>query len=292
MHYEQIKNVFTKYLKTDDFTLVVKERFLGGMSNFTYHAIVNGVDYVIRIANRTGRDFVSYVDEKLHLHLVEPFGLTSKTLYYDLDEGHKIAEYIPGENLTSSLDTNDLENIAHLLRELHKTKIEGIDYDLVGRFTRYEKLVPQLSPLYYELKSFWLQEYENTYRKFLKIFCHGDVQRTNIIRGPEGYFFVDFEFAGMNDPFIDIAGFGNISFDDALALLPYYLKKPAGDNDYRRLYFYRMFQVLQWHLVATYKHDIGQSAALHIDFEKYAHNYLKFAEDYREKIISLSSDLQ
>ncbi|HZJ89878.1 MAG TPA: phosphotransferase [Bacilli bacterium] len=288
MHTKQIKEVFIDYLQTEDYTLEIKERFLGGMSNFTYHVIVNGTDYVVRIANQTGREFVSYPGEKLHLHLVEPFLLTSKTLYYNLESGNKIAEYIPGENLANSLNAHDLENVARLLRELHATKIEGIDYDLVGRFTRYEKLVDSLSPLYYELKAFWLNEYKATYAKIAKIFTHGDVQRTNIIRGPRGYFLVDFEFAGMNDPFIDIAGFGNIDFNDALNLLPYYLKKPATDQDYRRLYFYRMFQVLQWHLVALYKHNIGQSTALQIDFEKYANNYLNFAHEYREKIISLS----
>ncbi len=288
MHEQIIREVFTSYLQREDFKLEVLERFLGGMSNFTYHVRVNNVDYVIRIANETGKDFVDYTSEKLHLHLVEEHGLTSKTYYYDLGRGHKISAYIPGTNLINDFSEEDYENIAKLLRLLHKTNIKALDYDMVGRFVRYEKLVPKLSKEYYTLKQFWLELYEKTYVQFPKVFTHGDAQRSNIIKGPTGYILVDFEFAGMNDPYYDIASFGNIDFNDSLRLLTHYLKNPPRNDDYRRVYFYRMFQVLQWHVVATYKESIGQSAALHIDFAKHAAKYLKFAQDYKEKIISLT----
>lgn len=288
MHKHVIQKVFTDYLQREDFKLEVLERFLGGMSNFTYHVRVDGVDYVIRIANETGKDFVDYTSEKLHLHLVEEHSLTSTTYYYDLVHGHKISQYIPGANLINNFREEDYTNIAELLHTLHKTRIKGLDYDMVGRFERYEKLVPALSEEYYLLKQFWLDLYESTYAQFPKVFTHGDAQRSNIIKGPVGYTLVDFEFAGMNDPYYDIASFGNIDFNDSLKLLSSYLKNPPRNEDYRRVYFYRMFQVLQWHVVATYKESIGQSAALHIDFAKHAAKYLQFAQDYKDKIISLT----
>lgn len=288
MYKEKIINAFKVYLGTDDVNLEYQERFLAGMSNYTYHVRVNGVDYVIRIANQEGRIFVNYASEKLHLFLLEPFGVTSKTLFYDTESGTKISEYIPGANLTSELTSEDYKGVARALHELHNLPIEGVDYDEINRLARYEAPVKaHLSSTYFELKAFWLKENATTYKDSGIAFTHGDAQRTNIIKSGENYFLVDFEFAGMNDPYFDIASFGNISFDDSLNLLDYYLDRKALPHEKRRVMFHRLFQVLQWHVVALQKHLSGQSEKLLIDFKKYSDNYLAFAGVLAQKIKAL-----
>ena len=56
-------------------------------------------------------------------------------------------------------------------------------------------------------------------------------------------------FSGLNDPYSDVASFGNITFNDPLLLLNYYLKRQAKPAEVRRLMFNRLYQVLQWHVV-------------------------------------------
>ncbi len=288
MHKAKIINAFKVYLGINDVNLEYQERFLGGMSNYTYHVIVNGNDYVIRIANPDGRVFVDYASEKLHLFLLEPFDITSKTLFYDTDTGIKISVYIPGDNLTAQLSHEDYFGVARSLHALHDLEIEGVDYGQVERLERYESLVKEhLTQEYFELKASWLQEYATTYRDALIVFTHGDAQRTNIVKSDEQYILVDFEFAGMNDRYFDIASFGNIDFNDSLTLLDYYLGRKALPHEIRRVKFHRMFQVLQWHVVALYKHLNGQSEKLHIDFKKYSENYLAFAAYLAQKIKAL-----
>lgn len=288
MQKKTIIKTFEKYLQTKDIRLTHLERFLGGMSNYTYHVVINDIDYVIRIANQEGKEFVFYPGEKLHLFLMEPFNLTPKTLYYDTKTGHKISEYYPGNNLTTTLKTADYEGVAALLRTLHSLPLEGIDYDELARFKRYEKRVKEhLSPMYHELKAYWISEFKAHYARFPKVFTHGDAQRANIIVYKGTYTLLDFEFAGVNDPFFDIASFGNISFDDSLTLLEYYLKRKATKAEIRRVMFYRYFQVLQWHVVALRKHLNGQSEKLHIDFKKYSDNYLAFAKVLSKKVKAL-----
>lgn len=282
----KITRAFEKFLNTKDIHITYCERFLGGMSNYTYHVVVNGIDYVIRIANHEGKIYVDYPSEKLHLFLLEPFEITSKTLYYDTKTGIKIASYLPGHNLTKDLTNADYEGVANELRYLHSLDIEGIDYDMPGRFKRYEKLVKNhLTDTYTQLKALWTNEYHTHYESLPKVFTHGDAQRSNIIKDKEKYFLVDFEFAGMNDPFFDIASFGNIDFfNDSLNLLNAYLKREAQPHELRRVMFYRMFQVLQWHIVALAKYLSGQSEKLHIDFKKYSDNYLSLAQLLADKI--------
>ena len=49
--------------------------------------------------------------------------------------------------------------------------------------------------------------------------------------------------------------------------------------------FYRMFQALQWHQVATRKQMVGLSVVLHFDFEALAKKYLLLAETLYNEII-------
>ncbi len=288
MHENDIKKAFRQYLMTDDVTLSYVHRFLGGMSNYTYHVIINDHDYVIRIANLEGKDFVNYATEKLHLFLLEPYDFTSKTLFYDTTTGIKISEYFPGENLTVTLTPEDYTAVAAELHKLHALPIEGIDYEKKVRIEHYEALVESpFNPDYFVAKNFWLNEFDTHYAAIPYVFTHGDAQRSNILKHGTKYTLLDFEFSGMNDPFYDLASFGNINFDDSLTLLDYYLKRPAQAFEKRRVMFYRLYQVLQWHIVAKIKDDNGQSEKLHIDFKKYSDNYLNFALVLMAKIKAL-----
>ncbi len=289
MHQDLIIKTFKNYLETEEIRLTECTRFLGGMSNYTYHVVVNDVHYVIRIADDNGKKFVSYPVENLHLFLVEPFNITTKTLYYDTEKGIKISEYISGSDLTGApLVESDFINVSNILHELHALKIEGVDFDAATRLESYEKtLSTPLSKEYFALKSFWLNELRTTYKDVEHVFCHGDAQRSNILKSASRFYLLDFEFAGLNDPYSDIASFGNISFNDPLLLLDYYLGRKAEPFEVRRLMFNRMYQVLQWHVVAKHKHDIGLSEKLHIDFAKYSANYLRFAGEFRENMLKL-----
>ena len=84
MHKDKIINAFKIYLNKDEVNLEYQERFLGGMSNYTYHVKVNGKDYVIRIANKEGRCLL-ITQLRNFIFLLEPFNITSKTLFYDTD---------------------------------------------------------------------------------------------------------------------------------------------------------------------------------------------------------------
>ncbi len=288
MQKEKIIETFQKYLATNHINLTYMERFLGGMSNYTYHVVVNNKDYVIRIANKDGKQFVNYPTEKLHLFLLEPYEITSKTLFYDTETGHKISEYLPGNNLTTTLTHDDFVGVASALRRLHSLPIEGVDYAKKERLDRYEKDVKDvLSDDYFALKRYWISEFNAHYARFSVVFTHGDAQRSNIVKDDKNYTLVDFEFSGLNDPFYDIASFGNIDFNDSLTLLDYYLGHKALPHEKRRVMFYRFFQVLQWHVVALVKHLNKQSEKLHIDFKKYSDNYLSFAKTLAEKIKAL-----
>lgn len=277
---KEVKEVVSKALKVNVEDIVVKERFLGGMSNFTYHVILEDNDYVVRIIGPGAHIFVDRLHEKDHLKLVESLGITNHTIFLDLNTGDKISSFIPGVVLSKVIEAHDYKLVADVLKSLHQKKLQGHDYALIDRLNRYEKAVEgELSSNYFELKKSWIDMYESRYKFFPKVLCHGDAQRANIVVYNDKAYLLDWEFTGNNDIYFDLASFGNISFGDAEHLLDVYLGYKASKEELNRLRFYRMYQVLQWHTVATYKHHIGLSDKLHVPFDVYAKKYLDFASE-------------
>lgn len=256
----------------------VLTRLLGGMSNYTYVIESNGEKYTFRQPGENAFHFVDRDIELKNIRLVEPLGITNHTIYLNLETGIKVAHYVEGTVLSTLKRQDHLKAVSDTLKVIHHSGLKAEnDYDPIGRLKKYEALNPIQLDKYYDLKNIWLNLYEH-YKDDKHVLCHGDAQPSNFIIIENGALVVDFEFTGNNDPYYDIACFGNIDFDDALALLDEYLGHKARPNELKKMIFYRLFQTLQWHQVATYKHTIGLSEKLHIPFDVVALKYLEKAE--------------
>ncbi|MBE0701178.1 MAG: phosphotransferase, partial [Acholeplasmataceae bacterium] len=106
----------------------------------------------------------------------------------------------------------------------------------------------------------------------------------NMVLSGDKLYLLDWEYAGWNEFYYDIASFGNVHFGDALALLDVYLGRKATQEERNHVRFYRMFQALQWHQVALYKEKIGLSPVLQFDFMSLASNFLELAKKLYQEI--------
>ncbi|KFZ27552.1 MAG: Choline/ethanolamine kinase [Candidatus Izimaplasma bacterium HR2] len=267
----------------------VVKRLMGGMSNYTYVIEISGKLYTFRIPGKNAEKFVNRTVEKHNIELVEDLGLNNKTVYFEIDSGFKIAEYIEGTPLHELEPYLFLNQAAAVLSKIHNSgKVSDYDYDPLGRLKLYEGYLAEYdfthSERYLELKAKFLS-YSNKYMDKSKlVLSHGDSQISNFVVTGNGLRLMDWEFTGNNDPYYDIACFGNNDFDHALALLPVYLRKTPTVEEYNRLYFFRAFQTLQWHNVALYKEFIGLSIDLGVDFMFVANLYLDKAEKFLGRI--------
>ncbi len=280
------KKVFN--VKSDDIEVV--ERLMGGMSNYTYIIKVKSKLYTFRIPGKKAEKFVNRIVEAGNIELVKTLDLNNNTIYLDTDTGYKIAEYIEGKPMHELEPMLHLNEVAKVLHKIHNSSLKSkFDYDPLGRLRLYESHLVEFnfthSERYNELKKKFLS-YKNKYMDDLRlVLTHGDSQISNFVVTDTSVKLMDWEFTGNNDPFYDIACFGNNDFDHALALLPIYLKKPTPTvEEYNRLYFFRAFQTLQWHNVALYKEFIGLSKDLGVDFMFVANLYLDKAEKFLNRI--------
>lgn len=287
-HETLIQEVTSNVLNVPKKNISIVSRLMGGMSNFTYIIEAKKDKYTFRIPGKNAEQFVDRDVETYHIDLIEPLNLNNETIYLDIDKGYKIAKYIEGKPLHELDPYNYLEKAAEVLHTIHGSDITSkYDYAPFERLTKYENLVKAYDHTHD-------QRYDNYKEKLLshkpfldqqeRVLCHGDAQISNFVVSSEELYLMDWEFTGMNDPFYDIACFGNANFDHALAILPVYLNRTPNQDDFNRLHLWRTFQCLQWHNVALYKEFIGLSQDLHIDFKKVAAAYLDKAEALLAKL--------
>ena len=259
-------------------------RMLGGMSHLTYHIEIKGIDYTFRVIGKEGNRFVDRTIEKKNLEIIKPLKINNETVYFDVETGEKAALFVEGTVLTQLDFKEHLNEVSDVLKKLHNSNLEpASDYGLIDRLNMYESFTNIRSELFLDLKSKWLKIYEEERKHLPKVFCHGDAQRSNIVIGDQVYL-LDWEYAGWNEVYYDIASFGNVQFEDALLLLDTYLGRKATKEEADAVRFYRMYQALQWHQVALRKEMIGLSEVLHFDFKMLSEKYLKLAETLYHEI--------
>lgn len=284
-----ILEVATEVLKVKKDEVEVLFRLMGGMSNYTYVIKAKNQKYTFRIPGKNAEKFVNRDVEKYHLSLIEPLELSNDTIYLDVKSGIKIAKYIEGNPLHELDPLDYLTSASHILHKLHDSKlVSKYNYDMLGRLSKYEHYLDEYhyehTDRYKALKSAFLNHAKTYLNEDEMVLCHGDSQVSNFVVSNGDMHLMDWEFTGNNDPFYDIACFGNSNFDHAIALLPVYLGHEASQEELNKLYFYRMFQTLQWHNVALYKEFIGLSVDLGVDFMHVASLYLDKAENLLKRI--------
>jgi len=260
----------------------IVKRLEGGMSNYTYVVECQGKKYTYRVPGKFAEKFVDRDDEWANIQEVDRLGLNNVTNYVEIRSGEKLAEYVEGTIMseTDVVSYNAMSVAA--LKKIHGSDLKFKDYDAFGRLDTYQNYCLEMNYVfpqeYLDLRK-KLEAIRATQTNVPKVPCHCDYQPTNLVISGEKLYVLDWEFAGMNDPFYDIACYGNAGFDKALSLLETYVGRKPNKDELQRLYFHRAFQCLQWYNVAIFKDRVGLSKDLNMDFNAVALFFLNMAKD-------------
>ena len=267
-------------LHTQDTRIVM--RLEGGMSNYTYVIEALGKKYTYRVPGKFAEKFVDRIDEWHNIQEVEPLGINNVTTYVEILSGEKLAEYVEGTIMSTTDIISYNEMSVKALKSIHNSKMQFKDYDAFGRLDTYERYCHEMGfshPEKYTQLRTRLEEMRKAYVAVPMVPCHCDYQPTNLVISGEKLYVLDWEYAGMNDPFYDIACYGNAGFDKALSLLESYVGHQPTKEELQRLKFHRAFQCLQWFNVAIFKDRVGLSKDLNMDFNAVAFMFLGMAEE-------------
>ncbi len=254
---------------------------VGGMMNQSFIVSNKGKKYVLYISTEQANEMVDRPLEKDNQRIVYSLGITSKNIYFDIDKGIKVNEYIEGSSLDKA-DSYDVNKVATLLKTLHSSKeLSKEDYHPFKRFIAYEKEAKEyqkeLGKEYNMLRDVIFDNKALLESQPLAL-SHNDAQKSNIVKSVDDkYYLIDFEFMGNNDPIYDIATFGNGKVKEGFELLEVYFDNNPTKEEIERYYLWRIFISLQWHNVAIVKHYRGEGKTHGYDFLAVAKFFLENA---------------
>ena len=271
-------------------TAKIERQILGGMMNGSFLVDYQNKKYILYMPTEQANEMVDRKEEKRHLDIVYPLGVTSKNVFFDIEKGIKINEFIEGESL-NKLDDYDENKIAKILRTLHSSSVKSnLNYLPFERFVGFEKEALEFSPLDDDYRSFKELLFSN--KDYLLsdplVLSHNDFQKSNIVLNSKdhSYYMIDFEFMANNSEIYDIACFANNDVNDGLRLLKAYFGNPTVDET-KKFYLWRIFVSMQWYLVAIIKHYRKEGEAHHIDFLAVANHFMNIAKTAKAGLDSL-----
>ena len=171
---------------------------MGGMMNESCIVSSLGKKYVLYISTEQANEMVNRPLERDNQALVYSLGITSKNVYFDVQKGIKINEFIEGSSL-DKISQYDLKKVAKLLQILHNCeKLSKDDYHPFTRFVAYENEAKEFIKEQ-DIEYLKLREIVFNNKDFLEsqklVLCHNDAQKSNIVKSiDDKYYLIDFEF--------------------------------------------------------------------------------------------------
>ena len=220
------ENIIKQILSTN---AKIEHSLHGGMMNESYLVKDTNKKYVLYMPTKQANEMVDRSLEAYNHSLVYPLGITSKNIYFNVDEGIKINEFIKGNSLNHE-NVYDVTRIADLLKTLHtKAPLTYKEYNPFERLANFEK-ERQLTNIELDIHYNDLRDIVFNNIDFLKedklCLSHNDFQKSNIIKTKQdNYFVIDFEFMMNNYESYAIACFATDNLIDGINLLKAYKKR-------------------------------------------------------------------
>ncbi len=248
---------------------IVRIRCLkSGMTNKSFLFQINKTSYICRIPGPGTEVLINRSQEKAAYDQVSHLGITEHVIYFDGKTGYKISEYYENARTADSSRPEDMEQCMKLLRNFHQAKLQvGHSFDLKERILFYESLCLSHGSIPfedYESVRTWMFELldEIGQRKRPKILAHIDPNVDNFLILQDGSIkLIDWEYAGMADPLLDIAMcaiYSYYDFEKAFWLLRLYLDRRATEEEEFILTAFMALSGFLWSLWAVYKSSLGE----------------------------------
>ena len=149
-------------------------------------------------------------------------GLAAKPMVLDLENGYMICEFLDGHH-KEKLEREDIRLMVHVIKKLHALQTEHQALDLKNEFTVLDMNLEDA-----------FKTIDSTSKEM--VLCHNDLNPKNCIFTSKGLKLIDWEFAGMNDKYFDLAAI-SIEFKFELLDEAYLLASYFGREDWNKKKF-------------------------------------------------------
>lgn len=259
-----------------------------GMTNRSFIFTVNNKRYIMRIPGEGTDKLIDRKEEYNVYQRVKKEPYTETILYLNPDSGYKISEFLENTRNSDANNIQDVKKSMSVLRKFHNQNYQ-VDhtFDLWKQIDFYESLRKTASAYrdYEEIKDWVLKLkpfIEDNVTKWS--LCHIDANYDNfLIDQNNNVFLIDWEYAGMQDPDLDIAmyaiyaGYTKEKIDQ---LINIYYENKVSENIRYKIYAYVAVGGLLWSNWCEYKQSLG------LDFGEYSLAQYRYAKEYSKLVLN------
>lgn len=257
-----------------------------GMTNRSFLFSCKDKKYIMRIPGEGTDQLINRRQEAAVYQTIAGRRICDEIAYINPENGYKITEYLEGARVCDAEKEEDLQKCMKKLREFHGQKLRvDHSFDLFGQMEYYESLWEGTPSAY--------KDYEKTKAHVLQLKDYieanaGERVLTHIDAVPDNFLFVeengkeeirliDWEYAGMQDPHVDIAMFCIYSLykkEQVDHLIDLYFEGNCDDRTRIKIYCYIAVCGLLWSNWCEYKRNLG------VEFGEYSLRQYRYAKDY------------
>lgn len=257
-----------------------------GMTNRSFLFSCKDKKYIMRIPGEGTDQLINRRQEAAVYQTIAGRKICDEIAYINPENGYKITEYLEGARVCDAENEEDLQKCMKKLREFHGQKLKvDHSFDLFGQMEYYESLWEGTPSAY--------KDYEKTKAHVLQLKDYieanaGERVLTHIDAVPDNFLFVeengkeeirliDWEYAGMQDPHVDIAMFCIYSLykkEQVDHLIDLYFEGNCDDRTRIKIYCYIAVCGLIWSNWCEYKRKLG------VEFGEYSLRQYRYAKDY------------
>ena len=298
--YEQLREIDSdsNQLKTDAIRLICKALYAKpeevtditvlkkGMTNRSFLFTCKDKKYIMRIPGEGTDQLINRRQEAAVYHVIADKNICDDIAYINPENGYKITEFLEDARVCDPTDYEDVKKCMNRLRDFHALKLKvAHEFDIFGQMEFYETLwngTPSVYKDYEKTKAnVWsLKPYIDAHTGE-KILTHIDAVPDNFLfvqkNGKEEIRLIDWEYAGMQDPHVDIAMFCIYSLYNKRQvdrLIAAYFTDGCDDATRIKIYCYIAACGLLWSNWCEYKRNLG------VEFGEYSLRQYRYAKDY------------
>lgn len=257
-----------------------------GMTNRSFLFSCKDKKYIMRIPGEGTDQLINRRQEAAVYQTIAGRKICDEIAYINPESGYKITEYLEGARVCNAENEEDLQKCMKKLREFHGQKLKvDHSFELFGQMEYYESLWEGTPSAY--------KDYEKTKEHVLQlkdyieanageqVLAHIDAVPDNFLfvkeNGKEEIRLIDWEYAGMQDPHVDIAMFCIYSLykkEQVDHLIDLYFEGNCDERTRIKIYCYIAVCGLLWSNWCEYKRKLG------VEFGEYSLRQYRYAKDY------------
>lgn len=253
-----------------------------GMTNRSFLFTCWGKQYIMRIPGEGTDRLIDRRQEAAVYGAIRDLSLCDDVYYIDPANGYKITAFLENARVCDPENPNDVRRCMAFLRKFHERRLHvGHSFDIFGQIEFYEQLWKGNPSVYADYRR--TKEQILSLRPYIeahageKVLTHIDAVPDNFLLTGDDIRLIDWEYAGEQDPHVDIAMFAIYALYDRAqidTLIDAYFPEGCPGETRLKIYCYVAACGLLWSNWCEYKRQLG------VEFGEYSLRQYRYAKDF------------